>query len=104
MSLPPIASENIIKILGIESLPDEQKIKIVEKIGDLVQKRLTLRLMESLSEEEGRDFEALLEKNDTQGVGAFMDKRLPNLADWVAEEVVKIKQELAGSVEDLLKA
>ncbi|MBI3952506.1 MAG: hypothetical protein HY336_00955 [Candidatus Doudnabacteria bacterium] len=103
MNLPQGAQENIIKLLGIESLPDEQKILIVEKIVDLAQKRLTLRLMESLSEEQGKQFENLLTEQNQQRIQEFMQRNAPSFPDWIGEEVLKIKRELAGRVQDILK-
>lgn len=88
--------ENIIKILGIESLPDERKIEIVEMATDLVQKRLVARVLENLPAEEQEEFAQILGVDDQQKLQDYMDKHVPNFADMLAEEVNKVKEELTG--------
>ena len=51
---------NIIEALGLESLPDERKMKMVEMMATVVQKRLMLRVMEGMSEEDKDSFEKIL--------------------------------------------
>lgn len=94
----PLEEQNIIRLLGIESLPDERKIALVEKITDLVQKRLLLRLLESMSEELRVEFEQLLDQADQPALQAFLQKNAPDFGAWVNEEVLKVKQELQGLV------
>ena len=96
---PSIDKQNIIAILGLETLPDEQKLGIVEKVSDLVQKRLMIRIVESLSVPDRVDLEKLLAKNDPDSLQGFLANRVPFLARWADEEVAKIKTELAEFVE-----
>ncbi|MBI4049463.1 MAG: hypothetical protein HY395_01440 [Candidatus Doudnabacteria bacterium] len=92
----PIDDQNIINVLGIESLPDEQKISIIERTSELVEKRLLLRLLNSFSEQKKREFEDLLDAENQEAVNVFLQKNAPDLPAWLAEELSKIKQELAG--------
>ena len=92
----PIEEQNIIKLLGIEDLPDERKAEMVEKISELVQKRLLLRLMESLSADKQKELGSLLEKPEQEKFTAFLTANAPQFPEWMVEEVGKIKQELAG--------
>jgi succinate dehydrogenase flavin-adding protein (antitoxin of CptAB toxin-antitoxin module) len=87
-------SENIIAILGIQKLPDQQKLAIVEKISDLVQKRLLARVLESLSAAEQQEFSSLLENQDQAALNKFLDAKVPNFVEWLAEETNQVKQEL----------
>lgn len=97
----PLETENIIKILGIESLPDERKEQIVSKVADLVQKRLLVRVVESLSPEQQSEFTTLLEQNDAPALQEFMQKSVPGFADMLFEEVSRIKQELGELAEKI---
>jgi succinate dehydrogenase flavin-adding protein (antitoxin of CptAB toxin-antitoxin module) len=90
-----VAQQNIIGILGIESLPDERKIAILEKATDLVQKRLMLRILDSLSEEQQEAFGKLLDSEDQEGVNRFLAENVPAFSDWIQEEVYRLKEELA---------
>lgn len=91
----PLEQQNIIKILGIESLPDEKKVEMVEKISTLVQKRLLLRLVESVPADKQNELSGLLEKPDQNQFNAFLAANAPQFPEWLAEEVTKVKQELA---------
>jgi hypothetical protein len=91
-----IEKENIIKILGIASLPDEQKAGIVEQASELVQKRLLLRIADSLSEEKREGLLQLIDSGDEVGLSNFLHHNCPQFNDWFAEELAKVKQEMAG--------
>jgi len=86
---------NIIEALGLESLPDEQKIQMVQTMVDLVQKRLMLRIMDQLSEEEKDEFEKILGGRDVDLAAAeFIKNKVPNFDEMVQEEIIKVKQEM----------
>lgn len=89
-----LADENIIKLLGIGNLPDAQKISLVEKISELVQKRLLLRLLDKLSAPDQDALKVLLDKGDQQDLQKFLRSKAPDLGAWAAEEVVMVKKEL----------
>lgn len=94
-------SENIIAILGIQNLPDEQKVGIVEKVSELVQKRLLARILESLPPADKEEFMSVLQGQDQQPLNAFMDARVPNFLEWLQEEVRQVKNELKEWSENL---
>ena len=86
---------NIIEALGLEPLPDEQKIKMVEMMSTVVQKRLMLRIMEQLSETDKDEFEKILGGEDADLAAAeFIKNRVPNFDEMIQEEIIKIKQEM----------
>jgi len=55
-------NENIIARLGLQKLPYEKRVKMLEEITDIVIKRVTLRLMENLPEAEVATANALAAK------------------------------------------
>jgi len=89
-----LQSENIIKLLKIESLSDERKVQIVNQVSDLVLKRLMLRLLESLDEEKKKQFSECLEKGDQGAISQFVDQNAPEFSNWINEELNKVKNEL----------
>ena len=98
---------NIIALLGIESLPDERKISIVNKVNELVQKQLLLRIMEFLDDEKTEEFERLVDSLDDVEAGeagsklaAFFQANVPMLDTWLIEEVNQVKEALVGVAED----
>ena len=52
MKAQEILDENIIHLLGLESLPDEEKGELVQKMSEVVQKNFMLRIMELLKSED----------------------------------------------------
>ena len=94
--------QSIISILGIQALPDERKAEILDQASALVQKRLLVRIMESLDDTKRQEFEGLLEKNDQAALEAFMAANTPDFTAWVLEEVNNLKKEfadIAGNIE-----
>ena len=91
----PIDEQNIISILGIEDLDDERKLQMIEQASDLVQKRLLLRILDSLSADKVAEFEAVIDKDDQGALGQFLATNAPDLTEWMFEEVNKLKQEFA---------
>lgn len=91
-----LEKENIINVLGISALPDEQKIKIVEQASELVQKRLLLRIADSLSEEKRVELMQIIDSGEEAGLSNFLQNNCPRFADWFGEELLKVKQEMAG--------
>ena len=91
-----LANDNLIKILGIESLPEQQKARILDKATELTQKRLMIRVVNSLAPEKRDGFMSLLDSGDQIGVTNFINHNRPRFQDWVFEEISRIKQELSG--------
>jgi hypothetical protein len=94
--------QSIINILGIQSLPDERKVEILEQASDLIQKRILVRVMESLDDSKRKEFETLLESPEQTKLDEFLATNVPDFTVWMMEEVNRLKQEmadLAGGIE-----
>lgn len=99
----PIDEQNIINILGIEALPNERKIEIVERISELVQKRLLVRVLDRLSAPKQEEFKKLLSEGKQAVLEGFLKAEAPDLADLAAEEINKVKTELKDFVAENIK-
>lgn len=97
----PLEDQNIISLLGIESLPDEQKVSVVEKVTTLVEKRLLVKVLESLDGLRQKEFSELLDKEDQAGLQDFLDRNVPNMGELLEGELVEVKKELAGWADSL---
>lgn len=93
-----LLNENIIGLLGLESLPEAEKHAMLEKMTALIQKRLMLRVMDALSEEDAQKM-ARLEQNP-QEIFAFIAEKVPNFEEIVKEEVIKLKEEMLKATEN----
>ena len=95
-----LLTQNIFTLLGLDDMPDDRKATMPETMTELVQKRLALRLLDALSEADATALEALLEDHrmDDPAVVQFFQKRVPNIAEILQEEVAGLKEELVQTV------
>jgi len=89
---PANTDDNIIKLLGLEALPEERRVEMLNRMTELVQKRVILRLMENLTEADAAEAEKLADRPDE--LLAFMSAKSGNVADIIADETAKLKNEL----------
>jgi ABC-type sugar transport system substrate-binding protein len=89
-------NNNIIKTLGIDTLPEEQQKEAMEKMGAIVYQEVMLRVLDIMTEEDKDAFEKLLENNpDPEAMFAFLGSKVPNIEAIVAEEAEKFRTESA---------
>ncbi len=93
----PLLAENIITTLGLQDMPDEEKAKLVDRILDVVQKRIMLRLTELLATEDDAMVEQL--SNDPQRLFAYLQTKVPNFNKILEDEIVGVKKELLESAQ-----
>ncbi|MDP3727756.1 MAG: DUF5663 domain-containing protein [bacterium] len=87
----PKLAENIIQLLGLQALPDEEKVKLVERMAALVERRLIVRLANELGEEDTEKLEALGE--GSEAAAAFLREKFSNLDAMALEEIENVKRE-----------
>ena len=90
--------ENIIKMLGIQSLPDERKLAILEKLSNLIQKRLMARMLTTLPETDQKEFAETLEANNPDAMQKFINTHFPDFQSWLVEEVNLVKKEVGSFI------
>ena len=97
--------ENIIKLLGLENLPEDQKQKLLNQMSGVVQSRITRRLDAVLSDEQKNQFNKLTESgaNDEQ-IGDFLKKSVPDFDDIATKEIIKFKEEMAQEAQTVKEA
>lgn len=89
--------------LGIENLSFEEQATFLEKIGEVLQARISLRLMKELSEDQKDQLETLLTNHpdDAVALGVFLKNEVPNLEQIIEEEVAQYKKDLIERAKDL---
>lgn len=92
---------NIISLLGLESLSEERKTKLLEKLADLVFKQAMVRVMEKLSEADQAKLSKLIDAGDTDKTNAFIVGKVPNFEKIMNEEIVKVKKEMIKETENV---
>ncbi|MFZ5364931.1 MAG: hypothetical protein ACOZBH_01875 [Patescibacteria group bacterium] len=92
MTKKEILNANIINLLGIEALPQDRQVSILDQVSDLVQRRIVLRVMDSLKDEQKEKMAAL--ENDYEALAEYLAKNIPGLEKITQEEIIKVKTEL----------
>lgn len=86
---------NLFEELGLGRLTPEEQASFLETIGGVIQQRLTLRLMEILTDAQKDKLEAILENGQNDAaLGEFLSKEVPNFQDIANEEVATYKKQL----------
>jgi len=96
MTKKELLNANIIQLLGLEALPDDRKAAILDQTSDLIQRRIMLRVMDQLKDE---DKDKMLEiEKDPEALANFMAEKVPNLENITKEVVLEVKKELFEAV------
>lgn len=96
-----LLEKNIIQILGIEALPDEKKLDLIDKLTNLVEQRVFLRIVELLPEDGKKELLEAIEIKDEQKVQTLISEKINNLDEILEEEIIKAKQEMQGVAQSL---
>ena len=94
-----LLQQNIIGLLGLEALPNEEKIALLERMTDIVQKRVLLRVMEELPVKEQKKL-AKMGKKQPEEIMAYIEQKMPNFEPLVEEEILKLKKEMINVAEE----
>lgn len=95
MAIPKLLQMNLIELLEIEDFPEEKKYELIEKSVDLVQKRVFLRVLQTLSADKKDELLKLLEQEGSPDARmSFLETHCPQFFHWLEEEVVKVKAEM----------
>ena len=92
---------NILEDLGLLDLPEERKAELLDKMSDLIQKRVLLRIVKMLSDKDKNDLDKVLEKGDAVQIQDFLMSKVPNLDEITQEEVNDFKKEVKAHVANL---
>jgi hypothetical protein len=94
---------NIIEQLGLQDLPKERQDDLIAKMSEVVDHRITDRLLERLPETAKPELDALIAKDPTsEEFDGFLQKVIPEYDQIIAEEIIVFKQEMLDDV-DLLR-
>lgn len=77
-----------------EGLPDDKEQEILDKMFDLLQKRLLLRVAGDLDAQQKEKLDSLLKQNDPKEITGFMEAHVPDIKNLLQEEIEKLKVEV----------
>lgn len=91
--------EHILTLLNLDYLPDEKKAVLLDKMVEVVNQRLFLRIGEKLSPDKKEVLLKILENGQDGEVENFIAENIPDFLQILEEEILKLKQELAEQLE-----
>lgn len=96
--------DNLLRELGLGSLPAEEKNKMLAHIYETLELRVGMRLAEKMTDAQLDEFETFIDRNDEEGALHWLETNFPNYKDVVADELDKLKQEIKQQAPAIIEA
>ena len=96
--------DNLLKELGLASLPADERNKLLAQIYETLELRVGMRLAENMTDEQLDEFEHFIDTNDEAGALKWLETNFPNYKQVVAEELEKLKVEIGNDAQKILAA
>ena len=93
--------QTILEELELTDLPEETQIKLLTQMTESVLKRITIRVLERLPEQDRIDLEKLQADGDLEKVNEFLKDKIPNYEQMIQEIVSEFKEEMKTNIETL---
>ena len=90
-----IEGESLMEILGLENLPPDGQQEVIDAATGVIEKRCLNRILESLNEQEKRDFVDILDAETPEVVSNFLRSKQIDQRVILREEVLRFKRETA---------
>jgi len=92
---------DIVKELGLEELNEDTQKKILTKMTASVLKRITINILEKLSEQELDEFEKLQQAGNAEAIDNFLRSKVENYEQLVQDTIVQFKKEMKDTIQTL---
>lgn len=90
--------EEIMKDLGLESLPQKKQDDLLVKMGEVILKKIFIETVDRLSDEDRKTFEGMLkEGKKSEDIETFLNERIDDYDKMVGEIVTELKEEMKKS-------
>ncbi|MEA2007408.1 MAG: DUF5663 domain-containing protein [Patescibacteria group bacterium] len=98
------AKIDLVKELGIDKLSKEKQEELLVQMGEVLQQRIVLRIVEEFPEDKKDELLKVFESKDKSPdeINAFIEKNLPNAEELVLDEIGAYKRESVDFTSDLL--
>jgi hypothetical protein len=95
---------NFLAEIGLASLPEEEKGKMLAHIYETLELRVGMKLAENMSDAQLDEFEKLADANDEAASLRWLETNVPNYKDVVMTELEKLKGEIKITAPQILAA
>lgn len=86
--------KGLIEELGLGNLPEDKKNDMIVKLAESFQNKLTVRLMESMSDSEKQKLDDLVGQGKDDEVVKYLSQIVPNIDTVAREEFEKFRAEV----------
>ena len=93
---------NLVKELGLDSLPQEKKELLINQMMEVVESRINLEVLSILTEDEKEELDTVLDSN--ADMVAFLRSKIPNFDLLVAETIANFKKEVVEMHQPMVAA
>lgn len=97
-------NDSLIKDLGLNDLPEKDRNEMVANLAEALQNRITTRVMDTLSDEEKKELDKIVEAGDDKKVGEYLKDRIPGLSFIEQDEYERFRAEVLNKNEDIKTA
>jgi len=80
-----LSEEEIVRRLGIEATPVEQRNKVVASTMDAIQSHLMVKLTERLSDSDLETLDILIDSGDETAVWSFLEKQIGDYEEFASQ-------------------
>lgn len=87
-----VLKTNIIFSLGLDELPVGERADLVIKMADIIGKRIALRAMKLLTEDDLKEYLGLTGIDSEK----FLIRKIPHYASLIEAEIVQFKREIVS--------
>lgn len=94
--------DDFLQSVGLGSMPADQKDAFKEHLLEELEWRVGVRLSEGMSEQLLAEFEDLVNNDNEQGALNWLETNRPDYKEVVAEEMEKLRQEVAANKDAIL--
>ncbi len=94
--------KNIIEALELESLPPEEMVEILQRIGALIYQNVLMRAMENMKDKDQDEFEKILDDNaEPTEIFSFLKNKVPDFEKMIDEEAEKFKNKATNIMDQI---
>ena len=87
-----LKKKNLIEILGLEALPPEAQVEVVDSAVNVIEMRCLNEVLEALDARGKKRFVKLMDAGDADEVGDFLRSKGVNLMKVLEAEVLRFKE------------
>ncbi|HUS26842.1 MAG TPA: DUF5663 domain-containing protein [Nevskiaceae bacterium] len=86
--------DDLLKELQLDTLPPEEKKKMLSHIYETLEMRVGMKLAEQMTDAQLDEFEEFINRNDEAGALHWLETNFPHYKEVVAQEFDKLKAEI----------